>query len=181
MTTWKIDPSHSGIHFTVRHMVVSKVRGTFERWEGSIELDEANPSASKVTVHIEPASITTHEPQRDTHLRSPDFFDVEKYPALTFVSTRVEKVGDNGYRVTGDLTLRGVTKPVVLDVEALASGEDPYGNERIGFQAETSINRKDFGLNWNQVLEAGGVLVGDKVEISLDVQAVRVESAAQAA
>lgn len=181
MTTWKIDPSHSGIHFTVRHMVVSKVRGTFERWEGSIELDEANPSASKVTVHIEPASITTHEPQRDTHLRSPDFFDVEKYPALTFVSTRVEKVGDNGYRVTGDLTLRGVTKRVVLDVEALGTGKDPYGNERIGFQAETSINRKDFGLNWNQVLEAGGVLVGDKVEISLDVQAVRVESAAQAA
>lgn len=181
MTTWKIDPSHSGVHFTVRHMVVSKVRGAFERWEGAIELDDANPGASKVTVHIEPASITTREPQRDAHLRSPDFLDVEKHPSLKFASNRVEKVGDNGYRVTGDLTLHGVTKPVVLDVEALGTGKDPWGNERIGFQAETSINRKDFGLNWNQVLEAGGVLVGDKVEISLDVQAVNVQSAAQAA
>ena len=173
MTTWNIDTSHSGAHFSVRHMVISKVRGAFERFTGVIELDEANPAASKVSVSIDATSINTHEPKRDAHLRSADFFDVEKYPELTFVSTKVEKVGDAEYRVTGDLTIHGVTKEVVLDAESLGVNKDPWGNDRIGFAATTSINRKDFGLSWNQALETGGVLVGEKIEISLDVQAVK--------
>ena len=173
MTTWNIDTSHSGAHFSVRHMVISKVRGAFERFTGVIELDEANPAASKVSVSIDATSINTPEPKRDAHLRSADFFDVEKYPELTFVSTKVEKVGDAEYRVTGDLTIHGVTKEVVLDAESLGVNKDPWGNDRIGFAATTSINRKDFGLSWNQALETGGVLVGEKIEISLDVQAVK--------
>ena len=181
MTTWNIDSSHSGVHFAVRHMVVSKVRGAFTRYRGTIEFDEQNPAVSKVSVRIESASIDTREPQRDAHLRSPDFFDVERYPTLSFESTKVEKLKGNNYRVTGDLVIHGVTKPVELEVEYLGGGKDPYGNQRIGFQAETSINRKDFGLNWNQALETGGVLVGDKVEISIDLQAVKAQSSAQAA
>jgi polyisoprenoid-binding protein YceI len=171
MTTWNIDTSHSGVHFTVRHMVIAKVRGAFDRWQGTFQFDEANPAASKVSVRIEAASVNTREEKRDAHLRSADFFDVENHPALTFESTKVEKAGD-GYRVSGNLTIRGVTKEVVLEVESLGKGKDPWGNERIAFQAQTSVNRKDFGLNWNQALEAGGVLVGEKVEIALDVQAL---------
>jgi polyisoprenoid-binding protein YceI len=181
MTTWNIDSSHSGVHFAVRHMVVTKVRGAFTRYQGTINFDEQNPQASKVSVRIEAASIDTREPQRDAHLRSADFFDVERCPTLSFESTKVEKLKGNNYRVTGDLVLHGVTKPVELEVEYLGVGKDPYGNERIGFQAETSINRKDFGLNWNQALETGGVLVGDKVEISIDLQGVKAQSSAQAA
>jgi polyisoprenoid-binding protein YceI len=181
MTTWKIDPSHSGIHFTVRHMMVSKVRGAFGRWEGSVEFDERSPKDAKVQVRIEAASIDTREAKRDEHLRSPDFFDVQKYPEVTFRSSKVEKVDEKTYRITGELTLHGVTRQVTLDAEALGGGKDPWGNQRIGFQAETSLNRKDFGLGWNQVLEAGGVLVGEKVDISLDVQAVASASASVAA
>lgn len=181
MTTWKIDPSHSGIHFTVRHMMVSKVRGAFTRWEGSVEFDEKSPKDAKVQVSIDAASIDTREAKRDEHLRSPDFFDVTKHPQLTFKSTKVEKVGGQSYRISGDLTLHGVTKPISFEAEALGVGKDPWGNQRIGFQAETSLNRKDFGLGWNQVLEAGGVLVGDKVEISLDVQAIQQAAASVAA
>ena len=181
MTTWNIDSSHSGIHFAVRHMVVAKVRGAFTRYQGTINFDEKKPEASTVSVRIEAASIDTREPQRDAHLRSADFFDVERYPTLSFESTKVAKLKGNNYRVTGDLVIHGVTKPVELEVEYLGGGKDPYGNERIGFQAETSINRKDFGLNWNQVLETGGVLLGDKVEISIDLQGVKAQSSAQAA
>lgn len=172
MTTWNIDTSHSSISFSVRHMVIAKVRGAFDRFEGSIELDEANPAASKVAVRIDASSIDTREPKRDAHLRSADFFDVEKYPELTFESTKVEKVGDD-YRVTGALTIHGVTKEVELGVEALGTGKDPWGNDRVAFSATTSVNRKDFGLSWNQALETGGVLVGEKIEIALDVQAVK--------
>lgn len=173
MTTWNIDTSHSGVHFSVRHMVIAKVRGSFDRFEGSVELDETNPAASKVSVRIDARSIDTREEKRDAHLRSADFFDVETYPDLTFESTKVEKIDDERWRVTGDLTIHGVTKEVALDAEALGTGKDPWGNDRIAFQASTSINRKDFGLTWNQALETGGVLVGDKIEISLDVQAVK--------
>ncbi len=172
MTTWNIDTSHSGVHFTVRHMVIAKVRGSFDRWQGTIELNEQNPAASKVSARIEAASINTREERRDGHLRSADFLDAEKYPELAFESTKVEKVG-NDYRVSGNLTIHGVTKEVVLEAESLGSGKDPWGNERIAFQVQTSINRKDFGLNWNQALEAGGVLVGENVDISIDVQAVK--------
>jgi polyisoprenoid-binding protein YceI len=179
MTTWNIDTSHSGVHFSVRHMVIAKVRGAFDRWQGTIHFDEQNPTASKVSVRIESASINTREDKRDGHLRSADFFDVEQYPELTFESTKVEKVGDR-YRVTGALTIHGVTKEVALDAELLGSGKDPWGNQRVAFQAAITINRKDYGLNWNQALEAGGVLVGENVEISLDVQAVKA-AATQAA
>lgn len=172
MTTWNIDTSHSGVHFSVRHMVISKVRGTFERFAGTIRFDDKNPAASKFEARIEAGSIGTRDEKRDAHLRSADFFDVEKYPELTFESTSVEKVGDR-LRVTGALTLHGVTKEVVLDTEVLGTTKDPWGNDRIAFQAETTINRKDFGLSWNQALETGGVLVGDKIEISLDIQAVK--------
>jgi polyisoprenoid-binding protein YceI len=173
MTIWNIDTSHSGVHFSVRHMVIAKVRGAFTRFSGSVELDETNPAASKVAVRIDAASIDTREEKRDAHLRSPDFFDVEKYPELTFESTKVEKLDDERYRVTGDLTIHGVTKEVVLDAESLGVGKDPWGNDRVAFSATTSVNRKDFGLTWNQALETGGVLVGEKIEISLDVQAVK--------
>ena len=181
MTTWNIDSSHSGIHFAVRHMVVSKVRGAFTKYQGTINFDEQKPEASKVSVRIEAASIDTREPQRDGHLRSADFFDVERFPTLSFESTKVEKLKGERYRVSGDLVIHGVTQPVELEVEYLGVGKDPWGNERIGFQAETSVSRKDFGLSWNQALEAGGVLVGDKVEISIDAQGVKAQSSSKAA
>jgi polyisoprenoid-binding protein YceI len=177
---WNIDPSHSGIHFTVRHLVISKVRGAFTKYLGSVEFDEQNPAASQVSVRVDAASIDTREEKRDAHLRSPDFFDVEKFPELTFLSTKVEKSAD-GYRVTGDLTIHGVTRPVVLEAELLGRSKDPWGNERIGFAAQTSVNRKDFGLTWNQALETGGVLVGEKIEIALDIQAVKAAASEQAA
>jgi polyisoprenoid-binding protein YceI len=181
MTTYNIDTAHSGIHFTVRHMVVSKVRGAFLRWQGTVGFDEQNPSASKVSVRIEAASVDTREPKRDAHLRSPDFFDTEKYPELSFESTKVEKLEDGEYRVTGDLTLHGITKPVVLSASFLGAGKDPWGNRRLGFEAHASLNRKEFGLGWNQVLEAGGVLVGEKIEIDLDVEAIEAQAAERAA
>jgi polyisoprenoid-binding protein YceI len=162
-------------------MVVSKVRGAFTRWEGTIDFDPARPAESKVAVTIEAASIDTREPKRDEHLRSADFFEVEKYPTLAFASTQVERTSDSDYRVSGDLTIHGVTRPVVLEVEYLGGGKDPWGNERAGFTAKVTINRKDFGLGWNQVLEAGGVLVGEKIEIALDIEAVKAQVAAKAA
>ena len=162
-------------------MVISKVRGAFERWQGTIDFDEQQPTASKVSVTIEAASVDTREAKRDAHLRSPDFFDVEKYPALSFESSRIKKGEGDHYRVLGNLTLHGVTRPVELDAELLGTGKDPWGNQRVGFQARTTLNRKDFGLGWNQALEAGGVLVGESIEIALDVQAVRAKAEEQAA
>ena len=171
MSTWNIDTSHSSVHFTIRHMVISKVRGGFTRFGGTLEFDPDRPEDAKVAVKIETASIDTHEPQRDAHLRSPDFFDAEKFPALTFESTKVERAGD-GLRLTGDLTMHGVTRSIALDAEFLGAGKDPWGNQRAGFTARGKLNRKDFGLHWNQVLEAGGVLVGEQVELAIDVEAV---------
>lgn len=177
---WNIDPSHSGIHFTVRHMVIAKVRGSFLRWQGTVDFDDANPSASKVQVTVDTASIDTREPKRDDHLRSSDFLDVATYPALTFSTTAVDRRGEDEYRVRGDLTIHGVTRPVELEVDHLGRARDPWGNERIAFQAKTTFNRIDFGLKWNQALETGGLLVGEKVEISLDVEAVKEQRAAAA-
>lgn len=171
MATWNIDTSHSGIHFTVRHMVFAKVHGRFSKWTATFALDEANLAASKVTVDIDAASIDTAEEKRDGHLKSPDFLDVANHPKVTFVSKSVEGGGDS-FKVKGDLTVRGATKEVTLDVEKTGAGKDPWGNARIAFTAKTSINRKDFGLTWNQALEAGGVLVGEKVDIEIEVQAV---------
>ena len=178
MTSYAIDTTHSSVDFSIRHLVIAKVRGRFTQFKGLIELDPDDLSKSKVSVEIEAASISTNEDKRDAHLRSADFFDVENFPLITFTSKQVEADG-NDLRVTGALTMRGVTRDVVLAVESLGATKDPWGNERVAFAAKTAIDRKEFGLRWNQVLEAGGFMVGDKVEIGLDVQAVKV--AAQAA
>ena len=171
-TTWNIDSAHSTIGFSIRHMVFSKVRGRFLKYTGAIQLDDADVSKSWVEVTIDAASIDTGTAQRDTHLRSADFFDVEKFPELRFRSTRVEDVGNGRLRVLGELTIRDTTREIALDAEPAGRGMDPWGNERVGFVAKASIERKDFGLTWNQLLEAGGVLVGDRVDLELDVQAV---------
>ncbi len=180
LTLWNIDPSHSAIAFTVRHMVVSKTRGRFTRWSGQLRFDPADPAASSVEVTIDPASVDTADAQRDAHLRSADFFDAEKFPAATFRSTKVEDLGGDRYRVTGDLTLRGVTNSVVLDVSYEGAGKDPWGGERAGFNATTSIDRRQFGLEWNKALETGGLLVGEKVDLTLEIEAVK-QSAQKAA
>src|SRR5256885_13557791 len=180
VSNWKIDPSHSAIHFSVRHMVVSKTRGRFTKWTGDIRFDPENRTASSVEVSIDPASIDTADAQRDAHLRSPDFFDVEKHPTATFRSTKVEDRGGDRYRITGGLTVHGVTRPVVFEATYEGSGKDPWGGERAGFLATTSIDRKDFGLQWNQALETGGLLVGEKVDLTLEVEAIR-QSTKQAA
>ena len=171
-TTWNIDTTHSHVTFSIRHLVISKVRGSFKTYGGQLTLDDAEPRRSSVTVEIDAASIDTAEPKRDEHLRSADFFDAQAFPKLTFRSTGVETEGGSIVRVLGDLSIHGVTRPVSLAVEDLGRAKDPWGNTRAAFTATTSIDRKDFGLRWNQALEAGGVLVGDKVDISLDIQAI---------
>jgi polyisoprenoid-binding protein YceI len=170
---WTLDTTHSGIAFSVRHMVVAKVRGRFANWTGSVELDEADLARSKVEVEIDARSIDTGNAQRDEHLRSADFFDVEQFPTLRFVSRSIENVAPDRFRVLGDLTLHGVTRPVTLSVERGGQAKDPWGNRRAGFAATASLQRSEFGLVYNQALETGGVLVGDRVDIELDVQAVQ--------
>jgi polyisoprenoid-binding protein YceI len=178
--TWSIDAAHSGINFSIRHMVVSKVRGRFTKFAGTLALDDGDLTRSAVEATIDATSIDTGTSQRDAHLRSPDFLDVEKFPELRFFGRRIEKGVDDRYRLIGDLTIRDVTREVALDVEYAGRGKDPWGNERVAFAAKTAIDRKDFGLGWNQALEAGGVLVGDRVDIELDVQVVKA-AATQAA
>lgn len=173
-TQWKLDSTHSSASFTIKHMMIAKVHGGFEKLSANLTLDAADISKSSVQADIEAASINTREVQRDTHLKSADFFDVEKFPTLSFKSSKVEKDGDD-LKVTGDLTIRGITQSVVLNVEGPSQElKDPYGNIKIGLSATTKIKRKDFGLTWNAALEAGGVLVGDDVSISLDLQFVKV-------
>lgn len=178
--TWNVDVAHSAIHFYVRHMVISKVHGRFAKWEGTIQLDEQDPTRSAVEVRIDAASIDTQVADRDAHLRSADFLDVAKHPELRFTSRRIEKAGE-GYRVVGDLELHGVKREVVLDAEFAGVGKDPWGNTRAGFSAKASLDRKDFGLTWNAALEAGGVLVGEKVEIAIELEAVKAQAAAASA
>jgi len=175
METWNFDLVHCDIGFSVRHLMISKVRGHFKKWSGSLEIDEANPGASKVSVEIDAASIDTKEEQRNNHLRSADFLDVANHPSIRFESTGVEKISATDYKLSGNLTIHGVAKPVVLDVEYLGRTKDPWGGERAGFTAKTAIDRKDYGLTWNMALEAGGLLVGDKVEINIEVEAVRAQ------
>jgi polyisoprenoid-binding protein YceI len=175
--TWAIDTSHSAVRFSVRHLVISRVHGRFARWRGLLEIDEARPERSRVEAVIQAASIDTGEEQRDAHLRSADFLDVERHPEIVFRSTRVEPAGADRWRLTGDLSIHGVSRPVTLDVERLGRTRDPWGGERVGFTGMTAIDRKDFGLAWNQVLETGGLLVGDRIEIGIDVEAVRQASA----
>jgi len=170
-TTYNIDKAHSEVTFQVRHLL-TKVRGRFADFEGAIEFDEEHPDNSKVSVAVQAASIDTSERDRDNHLRSADFFDVEKYPALTFKSRAIVRKATLGFDVTGDLTIHGVTRQVTFDVNLLGKAKDPWGNERIAFEADATINRKDYGLNWNAALETGGFLVGDEVKVSLSVQAV---------
>jgi polyisoprenoid-binding protein YceI len=171
MTTYTIDPAHSVADFKVRHLMVSNVRGEFSGVSGTVQFDRENPANSSIEAKIDVNTIQTRDAQRDAHLKSADFFDVEKYPTMTFVSKKVAKNGSDDYKVTGDLTIHGVTKEVVLDVEAVAPEvKDPWGNVKAGASAKTKINRKDFGLVWNVGLEAGGVLVGDDVQIHLDLE-----------
>ena len=171
MAHWELDPSHSHVTFTVRHMMFAKVRGTFKAWRAELALGD-DLAKSKVSVEIDAASIDTGEEKRDAHLRSADFFDTEKHPKLTFVSKRVD-AGKDSLKLVGDLTMHGVTHEVALDVEEAGRGKDPWGQERVGFNAKTTVDRTQWGLKWNQALEAGGVLVSDKVEIAIDIQAVK--------
>lgn len=171
--TYQIDPSHSSAGFSVKHMMIAKVHGGFEKIRGSFNYNPDDLSKSSVEVEIEANSINTREPQRDAHLKSADFFDVEKYPTLSFRSTRFDESSDGLY-VTGDLTIHGVTLPVRLDMERPSEEvKDPWGNLKIGVSGKTKIKRKDFGLTWNSALEAGGVLVGDEIAINLEIQLVR--------
>ena len=173
-TTWNIDPIHSVAEFKVKHMMISNVKGQFTSVKGVLALDETDLTNSHVEVLIEASSISTRDAQRDAHLKSTDFFDVENFPTLSFRSTRISRVGDGELAVAGDLAIHGVTRNVVLTVEGPTQPtKDPWGNTRVGLSATTKINRKDFGLNWNTALETGGILVGDEVTIMLDVQFVK--------
>ena len=172
--TWQIDPAHTNVEFTVRHLMISNVKGQFEKTTGTINTDPANLTASSIDATIDASSINTRVDMRDGHLKSPDFLDVAKYPTITFKSTKIEADGPGQWKVTGDLTLHGVTKPVVLAVEATGEPiKDPNGNTRAGASATTKIDRREYGLTWNKALEAGGVVVGDEVKISIDLEAIK--------
>jgi polyisoprenoid-binding protein YceI len=169
--TWQIDASHSLVEFSVRHMMVSTAKGRFGDFAGSIVFDPANVAQSSVNVEIQANSVATADPRRDEHLRSPDFFDAEQFPTLAFRSTRVEPINAERVRIVGDLTIKDVTREVVLEAEFNGQGLNPWGKQVVGFSAHTALNRKDFGLNWNVALEAGGVLVSDTIKITLEIEA----------
>jgi polyisoprenoid-binding protein YceI len=171
-TQWAVDPSHSHVEFSVKHLMIATVKGRFADVQGTVVIDEAEPSRSEVDVTIAVASIDTRAAQRDEHLRSADFFDVEKFPTLTFKSRRIERDGDD-FKLIGDLTIRGITREVTLDVTEHGRQTDPWGGQRAGFEAVGKIKRSDFGLTWNQALETGGVMVGDDVKLSIDVELVK--------
>jgi len=173
-TTWKIDPVHTVAEFKVKHMMVTNVKGQFTSVSGELTLDENDVTKSRIEASVEVASINTREPQRDAHLKSPDFFDVEKFPTLSFRSTRVSRNADGDLQAAGELTIHGVTREVVFAVEGpTAPGKDPWGNVRLGLSATTKISRKDYGLTWNAALETGGLLVGDEVTITLDAEFIK--------
>jgi polyisoprenoid-binding protein YceI len=180
-SSWNLDPAHSQTSFTVRHLVISNVRGEFQKFSGAVQLDDKDLSKSSVDVTLQAASIDTSNADRDKHLRSPDFLDAEKFPTIAFKSTKVEKAGDGKLKVTGDLTMKGVTKPVVLAVEGpTAEIKDPWGNARRGLSASTTINRKDWGLTWSKTVEAGPV-VGDEVKIQIEAELIKQPGAKTAA
>lgn len=172
-STWDIDPAHTLAEFSVKHMMITTVRGRFGAVSGTVELDEARPEKSKVEVEIDAQSIDTREEKRDGHLRSADFLEVEKHPKITFRSTRVTAKGEDRFEVEGDLTIRGVTKPTVLDVKREGSAKSPWGQEVMGFTADTKLDRREYGLQWNQALETGGVLVGNEVKVHLEVELIK--------
>ncbi|HLY25985.1 MAG TPA: YceI family protein [Aggregatilineales bacterium] len=179
--SWTIDHAHSHIQFSARHMMITNVRGEFEKFTGQIEFDENNLVNSKATIEIDAASINTREDKRDAHLRSADFFDAEKYPTIRFVSKHVAQTDAHHGRLIGDLTIRDVTKEVTLDVDYTGALKNPWGNTSAGFSAEGKINRKDWGLNWNVALEAGGVLVGDEIKLTIELELVKVAETVPAA
>ena len=173
-STWNIDPDHSNVGFKVRHLMVSNVKGSFDKYTGIVEIDDKDITKSKVEVTIDTSSVNTNVHKRDVHLRSADFFDVAKFPTMSFVSKKVAKTGTDTLKITGDLTLHGVTRQVVLDVEGLSKeSKDPWGNIRRGATATTKINRKDFGLAWNAALETGGVAVGEDVNMILEIEMIK--------
>lgn len=170
--TWNIDPAHSEAQFAVRHMMISKVRGHFGKISGTIELDAHDLRQSRVEVTIDVSSIDTREPQRDAHLRSADFLDAETFPTITFKSRAVSPAGAGRFTIAGDLTMHGVTREVTLEAREEGRAKDPWGNERVGFSATTRIDRRDFGLHWNQALETGGILVGHDIDIALEIEGI---------
>lgn len=177
-STWDIDTAHSHVQFAVRHLMVSTVRGSFTRFNGLVQMDEADITKSWVEATIDPASIDTREPDRDKHLRGPDFLDVEKHPAITFKSKKVERVSPSTFKITGDLTIRGVTREVVLETEGSSTPiTDPWGKIKLGGTARTRINRQDFGITWNETLDAGGVLVGNEVDLTIDIELIKRQAA----
>ncbi len=180
-TTWAVDPSHVELGFAVRHLMISTVRGRFGAVNGTVTVDEAHPRDAKIDVTIDVASIDTRQPQRDDHLRSADFFDVANHPAMHFVSKQIDGDVTKQFKIVGDLTIRGTTREVTLNASLEGRGKDPWGGDRAGFSATGKFNRTDFGLVWNQVLEAGGVTVGEEVKLTLDVELVRQAAAASAA
>ena len=176
--TWNLDAAHTNVQFAVRHMMVSTVRGSFRTVSGAANIDESDLTKSSVEATIDAASIDTREPKRDDHLRGADFLDVAKYPAITFKSKKVTKVGEGKFQVAGDLTIRGVTREIVLDVEGSPQPlKDPFGNVRLGGLAHAKINRQDFGITWNKALDAGGVVIGDRVDITIDVELTKATAA----
>ncbi len=180
MRTWQIDPTHSNVEFAVRHLMISTVRGRFGAVTGTVNIDDKDPRKFNVDVEIDVGSIDTRQEQRDAHLRSADFFDVANHPKMTFRSNRADGDLQRQFKLIGDLTIRGVTRPVTMSVTNEGSGKDPWGNDRLGFSATAKIDRSEFGLTWNQALEAGGVMVGDEVKISLDIELTSAAVAAAA-
>lgn len=170
-TKWAIDPTHSEITFKVKHLMISNVKGEFRTFQANIDGEDFTNST--ISANIDASSISTNNDDRDTHLKSPDFFEVEKYPEITFVSKSIKKVDDDEYQLVGDLTIKGTTKEITLDTEFGGYMKDPYGNEKAGFSINGKLNRKDFGLNWNAALEAGGVMVGNEIKINAEVQFVK--------
>jgi polyisoprenoid-binding protein YceI len=171
--TWEIDPAHTSVQFAVRHLMISNVRGEFTKLTGKVEVDEAAPAAARIEATIDAASIDTRNRKRDDHLRSPDFLNVEKFPTIEFRSTKIEKVADASWKVTGNLTLHGVTREVGLDLQGPTQQVKDTRGLHVGAQATTTINRKDFGINWNESLDGGGVLIGEEVSITIDVEVIR--------
>ena len=178
---WVIDQAHSAVEFSAKHMMISTVRGGFEKFDITANIDEQNIGRSTIEATVDVASINTRDARRDGHLRSADFFDAETYPTLTFRSTKIEQKGHDKYSITGDLTIKDTTHAVTFSVESEGRGKDPWGNEHWGFSADTTINRKDWGLNWNVALETGGVLVGDQIKIHLELELVPAQEEASVA
>jgi polyisoprenoid-binding protein YceI len=170
---YQVDPTHSRLGFVTRHAMVTKVRGHFNDFEGSLHLDADDPSKASAEIRVKVASISTSQDQRDEHLRNADFFDADNHPEMVFRSTSAEQVDDDTYRLTGDLTIKGVTRPVTLELDYTGAAKDPWGNLRVGFEGRADVNRKDWGITWNSPLETGGFLVGEKIRLELDISAVK--------